>query len=602
MKIKTPIYIILVFGLFANSLSAQTNTQLKNEISKVESGLIPAVRFQGEPTWTIESRMKYYNVPAVSIAVIRNSKVIWSKAYGLADIENKTPATTQTLFQVASMSKPVSAYAALKEVELGKINADADVNTYLKSWKIPDNQFTKEKKVTLKNIVSHTAGFTVGGFPGYEPGKAVPTLVQLLNGQSPANTPAIFVDKEPGKPFRYSGGGYCVMQQMLIDIEGQDFTTIMKERVLEPLNMQKSTYAQPLPEALASSAATAYAQNGNKVPGRYHTYPEQAPAGLWTTAEDYAKFVIDIQNTLSGKSHTIISHKMAEEFTSPFIEPFVGLGIFLENKDGQIYFSHGGWNEGFSSQFTGSKTGGDGIVILTNTNKPDFINELLRSVATVYHWPNYMAPVDKILPLNSNDLTNNIGRYRLDKYGFCKVYQEKGKLMAINNVEAPAELIKVGENSYALRDWDYKVTFKKDDKTGKKELVQILLDKKTIRLRGEQMSKDEKTPLELILEGQFEKGVEAYKKAKTDDPNNEQLSEGSINGTGYALLRQKDFTKSIDVFRVNTILYPKSDNVYDSLGEAYLNAGQKDKAKENYQKVLEINPNHENAAKVLKTL
>lgn len=602
MKTKAPFYMIFMFGIMANPLFAQTDTQLKNEIVKVESGLMPAVRFQGEPTWTIEARMKYYNVPGVSIAVLKNSKVIWSKAYGLADVESKTPVNSKTLFQAASMSKPVSAYAALKEVELGKISPDIDVNTYLKSWKIPENEFTKEKKVTLKNIVSHTAGFTVGGFPGYEVGKPVPTLVQLLNGKSPANTPAIFVDKVPGKSFRYSGGGYCVMQQMLIDIEGKDFATIMNEKVLAPLDMKNSTFIQPLPEAQASLAATAYTQNGTKVPGRYHTYPEQAPAGLWTTAEDYAKFVIDIQNTLSGKSHVIISQKMAEEFTSPFIERFVGLGIFVENKNGQVYFSHGGWNEGFSSQFTGNKTSGDGIVIFTNTNKPEFIDELIRSVATVYQWPNYMAPVDKILPLTQNDLNNNIGRYRLNKYGFCKVYHEKGKLMAINNVEAPRELVKVGENTYALRDWDYKVTFAKNPKTGKKELVQILLDKTTVRLRGDEMSKNERTPLELILEGQFEKGLEAYKKAKTEDSNNEQLSEGSMNGTGYALLGQNDFTKAIDVFRVNTILYPNSDNVYDSLGEAYLKAGQKDKAKQNYQKVLEINPNNESAAKALKKL
>ncbi|WP_165851780.1 serine hydrolase [Chryseobacterium pennipullorum] len=602
MKTKIPICTIVLLGMISNPLSAQTDSQIQNEMAQVESGLAPAVRFQGEPAWTIESRMKHYKIPAVSIAVIRNARVIWSKAYGFADIESKKPATTQTLFQVASMSKPVSAYAALKEVELGKIDADAEVNTYLKSWKIPDSEFTKDKKLTLRNLVSHTAGLTVSGFPGYEAGRPVPGLIQLLNGQSPANTPAVFVNKIPGKPFRYSGGGYCVMQQMLIDIEGKDFTTLMKERVLDPLNMQNSTFAQPLPEALASSAATAYDQSGVKVPGRYHTYPEQAPAGLWTTAEDYAKFIIDIQNTLSGKSHTVISKKMAEEFTSPFIEPFTGLGIFLENKDGQRYFGHGGWNEGFSTQFVGSTTSGDGVVILTNTNKPEFVSELLRSVAAVYQWPNYVAPVHKILPLTSNDLKDHVGRYHLNQYGVCRIYQEKGKLMMVNNVENPEELIKVGENFYALRNWDYKVKFTKNDKTEKKELIQLLPDKKTVRLRGDLMSKDEKVPLELILEGQFDRGLAAYQKAKTADPDHEQLSERFINEAGYDLLRKKDYTKSIDVLRVNTLLYPKSDNVYDSLGEAYLNAGQKDKAKENYQKVLQINPKHENAAKVLQTL
>ncbi|MEY8759013.1 serine hydrolase domain-containing protein [Chryseobacterium tongliaoense] len=428
MKVTTPFYIALLFGIISNPLSAQTDTQLKNEISKVESGLLPPVRFVGGPSWNIESRMKYYNVPGVSIAVIKDSKVIWSKTYGLADVESKTPVTAKTLFQVASMSKPVSAYAALKEVELGKINPDADVNTYLTSWKVPENEWTKEKKVTLKNIVSHTAGFTVSGFPGYENGKPVPTAVQVLNGQSPANTTAVFVDKLPGTPFRYSGGGYTVMQQMLMDIEGKDFTTIMSEKVLQPLNMKNSTFAQPLPDALAQLAATAYAESGARVQGKYHNYPEQAAAGLWTTAEDYAKFVIDIQNTISGKSSIIISQKTADEFTTPFIDPFEGLGVFLEKVNGQVYFSHGGWNEGFTSNFTANKTSGDGVVILTNTNKPMFVNELIRSVAIVYQWPDFMAPINTILPLNQKDLNDNLGRYKSDKYGFFRVYKEKGKL------------------------------------------------------------------------------------------------------------------------------------------------------------------------------
>ncbi|WP_051890134.1 serine hydrolase [Chryseobacterium vrystaatense] len=600
MKTKTPCYIALIIGMTYMPVSAQTKEQLKKEISKVEAGLMPVVRFQGEPLWTLESRMKHYNVPGVSIAVIKNSKVIWSKTYGFADVESKTPVNAQTLFQAASMSKPVSSYAALTEVEAGKINPDADVNSYLKSWKVPDNEFTKEKKVTLKNIVSHTAGFTVSGFPGYEKGKPIPTLIQVLKGQSPSNTGAVVVDKTPGTPFRYAGGGYCVLQQMLIDIEGKDFTSIMNEKVLQPLNMKHSTFSQPLPEAMAQYEASAYTETGQKVPGKSHTYPEQAAAGLWTTAEDLSKFVIDVQNTLSGKSSTVISQKTAEQFTTSLIDPFMGLGIFLENRSGHMYFNHGGWNEGFSSRFIASKTSGDGIVVLTNTNKPDFVEELVRSVAEVYHWPSFNFPVQTIQPLNQTDFSN-IGRYKSRKYGFSRIYLENGKLMMSNDTDTPVEMTKVGENKYVFRNWNFTVKFEKNAVTGKKDIIQVFADGK-IRSTDPQMGAEEKTPLELVLNGNFDKGLEAYQKARNEDAGHDLLSEGYLNGVGYSMLRNKEFTKAIDMFRVNAALYPKSENVYDSLGEAYLNAGQKDKARENYKKVLDINPKNENALKALKTL
>lgn len=598
---KVRIYILLMGTMACQGLLAQKGSTEKNDISKVESGLMPAVRFEGEALWTLESRMKYYNVPGISIAVIKNSKVIWSKAYGWADVEAKVPVTSRTLFQAASMSKPVSAYAALKEVEMGKLDPNADVNSYLTSWKLTQNEFTKGKKVSLKNILSHTAGITGHGFAGYEADQPMPTLIQVLNGQSPANSQAVTVDKAPGTSFRYSGGGYCIMQQMLIDIEGKDFPTLMKERVLVPLDMKNSTYIQPLPDVQTQWAATAYTANGERVHGKYHSYPEIAPAGLWTTAEDFAKFVIDIQNTLSNKSSKVISRKMAEEFTTPFIDPFMGLGIFLENKDGQTYFSHGGDNDGFSGKFVGNKTHGDGIVILTNTNKPMLIEELIRSVATVYQWPGYNAPVDKILPLTQQDFKNNNGRYKSNKYGFYKVYSEKGKLMVINNGEAPTELVKVGEDTYAMRNWNFKVQFVKNTKTGKRDLIQVLPDG-TIRSENQQMNNDEKTPLELILEGDFTKGSQAYQQAKIDDANHNLLTESYLNGVGYALLQQKEVTKAIDVFRVNALLYPTSENVYDSLGEAYLEAGQKDKARQSYQKVLDINPANQKVANILKKI
>ncbi|MDR6545097.1 tetratricopeptide (TPR) repeat protein [Chryseobacterium rhizosphaerae] len=163
------------------------------------------------------------------------------------------------------------------------------------------------------------------------------------------------------------------------------------------------------------------------------------------------------------------------------------------------------------------------------------------------------------------------------------------------------ELIKVGENTYVMQNWDFTSEFVKNASTGKLELVQVLQDK-TVRSKNPQMGSDEKTPLELVMEGSFDKGLQDYKNAKIKDRDHYFLSEDYLNNTGYALLSKKDFTKAIDFFRVNAILYPNSQNVYDSLGEAYVKAGQKDKAKQTYLKLLEISPKNEKAVKVLKTL
>ena len=590
-----------IFAILVSTACAQTTPQKIKEISHVESSLIPPVRFEGEPAWNIKSRMEFYQVPGVSIAVIKNAEILWSKTYGFADLDSKTPVRSNTLFQVASMSKPVSAYAALKEVELGKLASNADVNLYLKSWKIPENNWTRAKTVTLKNILSHTAGLTVSGFPGYRTTDPIPTAVEVLSGLKPANTPMVYVDKLPGLNFRYSGGGYTVLQQMLVDIEGTDYSSIMEEKVLSPLGMKNSTFAQPLPELKKQFAATAYTVDGKKVEGRYHVYPEQAAAGLWSTAKDYARFVIDIQRTLNGKSSTVISKKMAEEFTSPYIEPIIGLGVFLEDYDGSSYFCHGGWNEGFSSYFVGNKTSGDGVVILTNTNKPEFINELVRAVALTYQWPNYLAPINKILPLSSQELNVNSGRYRSGKYGVIWVYSQSGKLMSVQNLDKPVELVKVSANTFVMRDRNVNVVFSKDTESGQYELIQVLRDKK-IYSKNPKVDANDRTPLELILEGNFEDGLKAFQKAKEQDSDDELLSEGFLNGAGYELLNQHKINQAIDIFKVNTVLYPKSENVYDSLAEAYLKSGQIDSAKKNYQKVREINPKNERVSKILETL
>src|SRR6185295_16912658 len=197
----------IVATILAVSLVALAQSPVQSRVERVENGLLPAVIVKGVPGWTVQERLKRYKIPGVSVAVINNYKVEWAKAYGVKDSDTNEPVTTETLFQAGSISKSVNAMVALKKVEQGKISLDENINAKLTSWKLPDNEFTAKHKVTLANLLSHTGGLTVHGFPGYAPGEALPTLPQILDGAPPANTPAVRVNMEPGTKFRYSGGG-----------------------------------------------------------------------------------------------------------------------------------------------------------------------------------------------------------------------------------------------------------------------------------------------------------------------------------------------------------------------------------------------------------
>lgn len=248
--------IVLIIPLLAGG-------QGLDSIRAVESGLTPAVVVRGRPAprHTIQERMNALNVNGVSVAVIRNYEIDWARSYGFADVKTRSPVTANTLFLAGSISKPITAAGALTLVEQGKVKLDEDVNTYLKSWKVPENEFTKDQKVTLRRLLSHTAGLTVHGFPGYNATAAVPSVPQILDGVRPANTPAVRVDLLPGSTFRYSGGGYTVAQLMITDLEGVEFPVFMQQAVLAKAGMRQSTFENPLPERLSAVAASGYRAN-----------------------------------------------------------------------------------------------------------------------------------------------------------------------------------------------------------------------------------------------------------------------------------------------------------------------------------------------------
>jgi len=363
-------------------------------IARVEQGLSPITIPGEEPRkLSLTQWMELYGVPGVSIAVFDKGALVWAKSYGVKHAGGSEAVTVDTLFQAASISKPVTAMAAMHHAEKRKWSLDANINDTLVSWKVPDNEFTTEQKVTLRRLLSHSAGTTASGFRGYSSTEPVPTTLQVLDGEKPANSPAVRVDTVPGTLTRYSGGGTTVVQQMLVDQLKKPFPVIMKETVLGPLGMKHSTFEQPLPKELEPFAASGTYSGGKSVEGRWHTYPEMAPAGLWTTPSDLARVALEMSKATKGQSRRVVSQTMAKQMLTRQSEAF---GIGFMRRPGQEWFGHGGGNEGYRC-FLMAFESGNGVAVMTNSDDGSHLfDRLIASVMAEYGWKGYTITPDGI--------------------------------------------------------------------------------------------------------------------------------------------------------------------------------------------------------------
>jgi CubicO group peptidase (beta-lactamase class C family) len=383
--------LVLILVLLSISLGGchrSPEALTEKRIAAVERGLLSEY---GDPFWKrmdLADRMAHYRVPGVSIAVIDDCRIEWAKGYGVLEAGGSEPVTPDTLFQAASVGKPVVAVAALYHVEQGQLALDRDVNRDLISWQVPENQYTAEEKVTLRRLLSHNAGTTVPGFRGYAPGEEVPNLLQVLNGEGPANSPSIRVDVVPGTIYRYSGGGYLIVQQLLEDVIGGPFPDIMRRTVLEPWGMTASTFEAPLPDELRADAASGHRADGRPIPGGWHTYPEMGSgASMWSTPSDMARFAIHVMQSYTGEGDPVLSHRMATEMLTPRLENR-GLGPNVHDDGGDlVYFMHPGANDGYKSVLVAYPLRGQGVVIMTNSDSGDALwREILNGVSVEYGW------------------------------------------------------------------------------------------------------------------------------------------------------------------------------------------------------------------------
>ena len=533
-------------------------------IANIERGLLPPVVIDGGPVWTLDERMRFYGVPGLSVAVVDGGRIVWARGYGLANVRAARPVTARTMFLAGSISKPVTAMGAVDLVERGMLPFDADVNTLLKSWKLPENELTATTPVTLRQLFSHSAGTTVHGFPGYPRKFPRPTIRQILDGEPPANTAPVRVDLAPNTRARYSGGGTTVAQQALADVTGLDFATLMRRYVLAPLGMTDSTYEQPLPAALHARAATAYRTPDRPVPGGWHVYPEAAAAGLWTTAPDLARVIVEMHDALSGRSSRVLTIDGARLMLTPRFPTggprrHIGIGFFLDDRGGARYFVHGGADEGFEALLIATADGSKGAVLMANTNgSMAMFEEIVRAIAREYEWPGYINVAPPVQRASEELLERAPGRYRLDADRLITI-RRAGQTLETATMSGPVPLRYLSDGTFARHDRDerYRLT-----DTG---LEVIAGGKTTVAAKTE----DPLTPRELLEDGRIDEALAALRAAPDFV---------TIKRLAFDVLYARRVHDALWLLELNAGLHPTSADAWDSVAEGLLRTGQFERA------------------------
>lgn len=456
MAVRLPAALALLAALPA--FAADTaNPILERHIANIEQGLLPPVTVQGmvPVKRKLSEEMARLGVPGLSIAVIHGGEIEWAKGYGVA-YAGGPAITPATLFQAASISKPVTAMAALKMVEDGKLALDRDINSYTTFWKLPKD--IDNSPVTLRQLLSHTGGTTVSGYAGYAAGQAVPQLVQILNGAAPANSRGVHVSTRPGSVWRYSGGGYSVVQYVMTQKSPEGFPALLESTVLKPVGMHDSSFEQPLSAARLARAALPHDRQGKPVAGGPHTYPELAAAGLWTTPSDLARFAIELRRSAAGQANHVLSQTMANLMLNPVLDGY-SLGLRMSG-DGQAQsFSHGGSNEGYRNRLIAYTERGDGLVIMSNGERgAELIRQLIPAIAAEYNWPTHRSRERRAAALDAAAIQQLPGQYQLGANDFTIARSGEGLTISIGKGE-PETLYSAGSNAYFISSQDLELRF-----------------------------------------------------------------------------------------------------------------------------------------------
>ena len=375
----------------------------------IETRIVPAITIAGDDysSYDLEARLVAYDVPAASIAVVRNGRIAWAAAYG-------GEADTGTLFQAASLSKAVAAAGILALARERGFDIDADLTGQLGGFDLtavnPD-----ARPVSLRALLSHTAGATSHGFFGYAAGAPIPDTLQVVTGSEPSNSPQVEIRFDPDNPWRYSGGGFEIAQLWAEQASGEDFAALMQRLVLDPVGMDASSFAVRLhDDQPESEIARGYGYDGEPVEGGWRIHPELAAAGLWTTPSDYARFLIALMAAADGETGRGIEPQIARLMTTAIANGY-GLGIGTSLRMGERRLEHGGGNEGYRCTQFALPERGDAMVIMTNGNNAgNLLADITRTAELAYDWPHEPARTEARLELGEAELTAFTGDYAAD--------------------------------------------------------------------------------------------------------------------------------------------------------------------------------------------
>lgn len=555
------------------------------------------------------SLLEQQKMTGLSLAVVDNYEVVYTTQSGFKEFGKPDPIDVDTMFSTASISKPIFATLVLMLVEQGKMDLDKPINGYLKRWKLPESELTKNNPVTLRALLSHSAGTSQGGFADFYLGDELPTLIDSLNGKLPRYDAPLTVKFEPGTDWQYSGGGYVLAQVAVEDTTGKSLAELAQTMIFDPLGMKRTTMYQHNQPQFPGNVAKVHDIQQQVIGTGIPICPQIAPSGMWSNAVDMATLLIDFQKALNGMPSKVISPWVAKQSTT--IENTYrvggwGLGWMRMEADGNLeWFSHGGSNTGTGGHVMATMLGGRAIVVFgngPNQARIPAINSIRRHIIDVMGW---QKPIVTSSVKPSKSLLNSMqGRYLSDFDEIVTVKFQDDKLVAEKlspNLEISG-LVYLGNGQFATDNLPHVISLEVHPKNGDTYLVfkRKGTDLKNYMLR--QLPASVRVPFEVAETGTFEESLKAYQNWQTRYPDSNLASANALNNAGYRALLGNDFTLALTFFNLYVALYPEDPNAFDSLAEGYMKSGNNELAIKHYRTSLKMNPKNENAEKMLEKL